>query len=560
MNVKLLTILNVSLFIFTYSPTPWSEIRIPSFQKDRAFDFLTGEQGWGFQTTTGDFNGDSIQDIAIYLTPDSSFHGPLPAAFGQARLLAQDRKGIFSVKEISLSAQNATNLLSADFDKDGRSELIISNSGPDKYDANDRPIVELNTGGVSYVWSNGITWAANEANPQFLHDTAIGDINKDGYLDALALSLHKNSYFLINNGAGNFSVSYPRVPATLLDPWLLNENYSLTVDGSPNWRAFYSFSSATLVDANRDGYLDILALPFAMAPNAVLYLNEGSGDFSKAVPQKIRIETGYGPGLYSDAGETYGAAFLSAATLDLNNDGYSDIITIATKIKTSPSYEYYQGTRVKILINNGSTFNDETSNRLLDFNGERTNNFDFFSRAIKYDFNNDGLFDVFLTNDSETRFLINQGNGILRDMTDSFGIPKGHYVPYVGNDKSLRMLRLERKMLSYNSQTQTGAYKILATIYKSETGTGTNQPDYKEPHATLFTKVTKGNGYLDSIPKGISCGSVCSYKFTKNMTVKLIATPASGARFGGWSGGCTGKKLTCSVKLKASKTVKAKFN
>jgi hypothetical protein len=85
-------------------------------------------------------------------------------------------------------------------------------------------------------------------------------------------------------------------------------------------------------------------------------------------------------------------------------------------------------------------------------------------------------------------------------------------------------------------------------------------PTYPAPNANLTVTITKGNGSITSSPEGIECGATCSYPFTKKMTIKLTATPANGAKFGGWSGACTGKKLTCSVKLTSNKSVKAKFN
>lgn len=87
-----------------------------------------------------------------------------------------------------------------------------------------------------------------------------------------------------------------------------------------------------------------------------------------------------------------------------------------------------------------------------------------------------------------------------------------------------------------------------------------SDPAYPSPTVLLSAKVVKGNGSIISDPAGIECGSVCLYGFTKDMTVSLTALPALGASFAGWSGACRGSELTCSVTLKASKSVKARFN
>ncbi len=81
--------------------------------------------------------------------------------------------------------------------------------------------------------------------------------------------------------------------------------------------------------------------------------------------------------------------------------------------------------------------------------------------------------------------------------------------------------------------------------------------------ATGFTlSVTvSGNGTVTG--GGISCGaggSTCSKPgLAPNTTVNLIATPSSGATFGGWSGACSGTATTCTVVMTSAKTVTATF-
>jgi hypothetical protein len=69
-----------------------------------------------------------------------------------------------------------------------------------------------------------------------------------------------------------------------------------------------------------------------------------------------------------------------------------------------------------------------------------------------------------------------------------------------------------------------------------------------------------GEGTVKSDPAGIKCGKTCRASFDAGAQVKLIADPAKGSKFGGWSGsGCSGKKPTCKVTMSASRTVDAKF-
>ena len=67
-----------------------------------------------------------------------------------------------------------------------------------------------------------------------------------------------------------------------------------------------------------------------------------------------------------------------------------------------------------------------------------------------------------------------------------------------------------------------------------------------------------------STPAG-SCASTgpaksCTQHFKAGAVVGLTARPAAGQTFLGWSGGCTGKKTTCSVKLTTAQTVSANFS
>ena len=60
----------------------------------------------------------------------------------------------------------------------------------------------------------------------------------------------------------------------------------------------------------------------------------------------------------------------------------------------------------------------------------------------------------------------------------------------------------------------------------------------------------------------INCGngaSTCGATFSAGTTITLTATPASGARFGGWGGSCSGTSPTCSVSMTAARSVSATF-
>jgi uncharacterized repeat protein (TIGR02543 family) len=71
-----------------------------------------------------------------------------------------------------------------------------------------------------------------------------------------------------------------------------------------------------------------------------------------------------------------------------------------------------------------------------------------------------------------------------------------------------------------------------------------------------------GNGNVSGGLGAINCGNggeVCSASFAQNATVTLVATPATGALFAGWSGACGGTATTCTVLMSAARSVSATF-
>ena len=67
-----------------------------------------------------------------------------------------------------------------------------------------------------------------------------------------------------------------------------------------------------------------------------------------------------------------------------------------------------------------------------------------------------------------------------------------------------------------------------------------------------------GHGRIVSSPAGIDCTSACNASFPSGTSVTLTATPATGDRFVGWSGACSGMS-SCTVVLSSSTSVTATF-
>lgn len=97
----------------------------------------------------------------------------------------------------------------------------------------------------------------------------------------------------------------------------------------------------------------------------------------------------------------------------------------------------------------------------------------------------------------------------------------------------------------------TGTCTVSMSQAKSVIATFTLTPE------TLSVSKS-GSGTVSSSPAGISCGATCSSAYAHGTSVTLTATSASGSRFAGWSGACSGTG-TCSVTMNQAESVSAKF-
>jgi hypothetical protein len=103
--------------------------------------------------------------------------------------------------------------------------------------------------------------------------------------------------------------------------------------------------------------------------------------------------------------------------------------------------------------------------------------------------------------------------------------------------------------------TLNAATTVTAVFSAKNTGTGGGTK------ATLTVRVT-GAGVVSA--SGGTCASTrgtrtCRQSYSSGASVELTATPQTGERFVGWSGGCTGVTRTCTVELDEDETVTATF-
>ena len=78
-------------------------------------------------------------------------------------------------------------------------------------------------------------------------------------------------------------------------------------------------------------------------------------------------------------------------------------------------------------------------------------------------------------------------------------------------------------------------------------------------YSVTVSKSGQGSGTVTGSPPGISCGSACIASFAKGTALTLMAVPAFGSVFDGWSGACSGAE-PCAISIDNAKNVLASFS
>lgn len=78
-------------------------------------------------------------------------------------------------------------------------------------------------------------------------------------------------------------------------------------------------------------------------------------------------------------------------------------------------------------------------------------------------------------------------------------------------------------------------------------------------HRLAVTKSGTGEGTVSSEPAGVACGSACAAEYNAGAMVTLIASPAAGSAFAGWSGCAVQSGPECTLTMSADRTVEAEF-
>ena len=337
-----------------------------------------------------DFDGDSDDDVLISgaIYPSGATVPTIVAQRGV--ILLNNGDFTFSVANGDRpSGVHPREALLADFNGDGMKDLFIADHG---YDAPPFP----GWSNQLLLWtSEGYTDASDrlpDDSTGFSHNAAVGDVDGDGDIDILVANnggeFIPGPYFLLNDGAANFTPNTSRLPAAL---------------ETDRYRAPYA---AGIADLDADGHQDlIIGAKGGMADESFIYWGEAGGEFHD--DRATALPT---PGFFVAFGD---GQVISTATHDFNDDGLTDVL-LGGYDDGTVGHDPKRG--VQMLINAGNRrFSDETQRRLGDSAWSLTEAWHVEHRF--FDFNHDGAVDIV------PQFYRPEGSNVVAWLNDG----TGHY-------------------------------------------------------------------------------------------------------------------------------------
>jgi hypothetical protein len=112
---------------------------------------------------------------------------------------------------------------------------------------------------------------------------------------------------------------------------------------------------------------------------------------------------------------------------------------------------------------------------------------------------------------------------------------------------------------SVDKELQAGNHSIRVEMHEID-GAANIQFWWERIDRLSINKNGTGSGTVTSDPAGIDCGTDCFEAYPSGTSVTLIATPAAGSIFAGWSGGGCSGIAACTVTMTADTSITAKFD
>ncbi|MBZ5570857.1 MAG: FG-GAP-like repeat-containing protein [Acidobacteriia bacterium] len=293
----------------------------------------------------GDFNGDSSLDVAVTNSVDETVTILLGVGDGGGGLQ-------LPLPPITVGATPVA-IAAADLDKDGKLDLVVSNSGDST--------VEVLLGNGDGSFRPQAPSPVGE-NPRAI---AVGDANGDSKLDVVAVnSLDNTVSVLLGNGDGTLHLpasTYPvgNNPTAIVAADFGNGNLDLAVTnlGGSDPTCANSYTMSVLL-GNGDGtFQDQTTYPTGCGPSAVTagdFNGDGKLDLLVANEQANTASLFYGSGDGTFQGSVespapaYGLGWQPTAlgALDLNGDEAVDMVSVNSGVRSISAVLNAQGTRL----------------------------------------------------------------------------------------------------------------------------------------------------------------------------------------------------------------------
>lgn len=279
----------------------------------------------------------------------------------------------------------------ADFNRDGRTDLFIADTGADTLEApgaQSRLFIQSADGRLVDESATRLPQRSS-----YTHDIAVGDVDRDGDLDIYMVNQIRDTPRLyINNGSGFFSDPGGRVPADVASGFTENPG-------------------AVFVDVNVDGWPDLVLGGIYYAPNGanstrpnLLLMNDRTGRFVSdpafTIPPKLHGIEGVSPRIF---------------TADFDGNGAPDILMSTDRGAVDPG--------LQLLLNDGTgRLRDASAQLNLTF--PQTDNWVVGLHIV--DLNFDGRPDIVMRTNSTTfnqatyarSILLNRGGGVFVDASE----------------------------------------------------------------------------------------------------------------------------------------------
>ncbi|QYM78636.1 FG-GAP-like repeat-containing protein [Horticoccus luteus] len=235
--------------------------------------------------------------------------------------------------------------IAADFNADGRMDLLIGGHGTDTMPFPGEQMKLL----IQSADGKLVDESATRLPPHnsFTHNLAVADIDGDGDLDIYVANVNggdSGPRFYLNNGDGFFTEATDRLPADIAAR-----------------TAGLAYTASLLVDVNGDGFPDLVLGGENTSPVNELLINDGTGHFARDARFTLP------PKLFSEKAVT-----VAITSGDFNADGAPDLVLSTTggelALADGRTIFGYGVPGVQLLLNRGDgTFYDATARLNLTF-------------------------------------------------------------------------------------------------------------------------------------------------------------------------------------------------